>query len=71
MPILWYDVLMKIFKKYTYNWWQIGLFKLASLSFGIAIGAFLYEVFSQYIINLVMVGIVLSVYLIFVSLGQQ
>lgn len=62
---------MKIFKKYTYNWWQIGLFKLALLSFGIAIGAFWYEVFSQYIITLIAVGVVLSFYFVFVSLGQQ
>jgi len=62
---------MKIFKKYTYSWWQIGLLKLTLLSFGIVIGAYWHEVFSKYIITLIVAGVILSFYLIFVSLGQE
>ena len=61
---------MNIFKKYTYNWWQIGLLKLALFSFGIAIGAYWHEVFFQYITILVSIGVVLAVYIGFVSLKQ-
>ena len=61
---------MKIFKRYTYDWWQIGLFKLALLSFGVVIGAFWHELFSQYLITLIIIGVVLVVYIGFVSIRQ-
>ncbi len=62
---------MSIFRKYTYSWWQIGLFKLALLSIGIAIGAYWHEVFSTRLALLLAIGVVLGIYLVFVSLGQQ
>ncbi|MCC7160446.1 hypothetical protein IT399_01870 [Candidatus Nomurabacteria bacterium] len=61
---------MNIFKKYTYSWWQIGLLKLALLFLGMAIGTYWHEIFSQYINILIIVGIVLGVYLSFVSFKQ-
>ena len=62
---------MKIFRNYTYSWWQIGLLKLALLSIGIAIGARWYEVFLPYFIALVVFGLVFGFCLLFVSLGQR
>ena len=62
---------MNIFKKYIYSWWQIGLLKLALLSFGVAIGTYWHEVFSQYIVALIVIGVILGFYLIFVSFGQK
>jgi putative Mn2+ efflux pump MntP len=59
---------MKIFKNYTYSWWQIGIFKLTLLCFGVAIGAYWNEVFSQYLTILLVVGLVLAIYIGFVSL---
>ena len=69
--VLWYNTPMNIFKNYTYSWWQIGLFKLALLSLGVTIGAYWNEVFSGYIVVLLVIGVVFGVYLIFISLGQR
>jgi len=62
---------MDIFKNYTFSWWQIGLLKLALFSFGLAIGAFWHEVFSPHITVLIILGIVLAIYIGFVSLEQK
>lgn len=61
---------MNIFKNYVYSWWQVGLLKLALLSFGLAIGSYWPDVFSIYTTHLVVLGIALGIYLGFVSLKQ-
>ena len=63
-----YNILMNIFKNYTYSWWQVGLLKLALLCFGVVIGAYWHEVFSQYFTILLVVGVILAIYIGFVSL---
>lgn len=67
---LWYNLFMNIFKNYTYSWWQVGILKLALLSFGLAVGAYWHEVFSQYITLFVLIGVVCAVYIGFVSLKK-
>jgi len=62
---------MSIFKDYMFSWWQVGIFKLALLSFGVAIGAYWHEVFSTHFTLLLVMGIALGIYLTFVSLGQR
>ena len=61
---------MNIFKNYTFSWWQIGIFKLALLCFGVVIGAYWHEVFSQYFTALLVVGIVSAIYIGFISLRK-
>jgi hypothetical protein len=61
---------MTLFKSYTYRWWQIGLFKLALLAIGIAIGAYWQEIFLPYLAVVLAVGIVLGVYIALVSFRQ-
>ena len=61
---------MNIFKDYTFTWWQIGLFKLALLCFGVAIGSYWHEVFSGYISALVLIGIILAGYIGFISIQK-
>ncbi|MFZ2149620.1 MAG: hypothetical protein WAV15_00450 [Minisyncoccia bacterium] len=61
---------MKIFKNYTYSWWQIGIFKLALLAIGVAIGAFWGEIFFRYSFILAVIGVILAIYIIVVSLKQ-
>jgi hypothetical protein len=59
-----------MFKIRTFKWWQIGLLKLALLAIGVAIGAYWPEVFSPYIIGLLVVGIALGIYLAFATSKQ-
>ncbi|HXK39961.1 MAG TPA: hypothetical protein VJ837_03965 [Candidatus Paceibacterota bacterium] len=61
---------MTIFKNYTYRWWQIGLFKLALLAIGIAIGAYWQEVLLPYLAVVLAVGVVLGAYIALVSFRQ-
>lgn len=61
---------MKIFKSYTFTWQQMGIFKLALLALGIAIGAFWYAFFGSYLTALLVIAIIAGVYLIAVSVKQ-
>lgn len=61
---------MTIFKNYTYSWWQIGVFKLALLAIGVAIGAYWSEIFFQYSFILGLIGILLAIYIITISFKQ-
>lgn len=62
---------MKIFKNYTFTWWQAGIFKLSLLAIGVAIGANWPEVFAPYTVILVVIGIVLGIYLATISFRKQ
>ncbi|CAN5711124.1 hypothetical protein BH11PAT2_BH11PAT2_08770 [soil metagenome] len=57
---------MNIFKSTNFTWWQLGLLKWAVLFIGIAIGATWPEVFAPYASLLVVVGLVISLYLVIV-----
>lgn len=61
---------MNIFKTYTYRWWQIGIFKLALLSIGVAIGVYWYDFFASYLGAVLVVGIVAALYILAVSFRQ-
>jgi hypothetical protein len=59
------------FKSYTFTWWQIGIFKLALLAIGVAIGAYWSAFFKNYLALLIIIGVISSAYIIFISLRQQ
>jgi hypothetical protein len=59
---------MKIFKSYTYKWWQLGIFKLALISFGIVIGSYFHAVFNDYLIILTILWVVSAGYILYISL---
>lgn len=61
---------MNLFKSYTYAWWQIGIFKLALLAIGVAIGAYWSEFFGANLAVLIIIAIVTSAYTMYVSLKQ-
>lgn len=57
---------MSPFHSYTFTWRQVALLKLAVLALGIAIGAYWSAFFSQYLLVLVALGVILGVYLAYV-----
>lgn len=61
---------MNLFKNYTFSWKQIGVFKLALLSIGISIGSYWYEFFSTYITFVIVVAVVATAYIMYVSIKQ-
>ncbi len=61
---------MHLFRAYTYTWWQIGIFKLGLLAVGAAIGAYWHEFFRTNLTALILVAIIASAYVLFISLKQ-
>jgi len=62
---------MDILRNSTFTWWQIGLFKLSVLTFGIAVGAYWQDVFSPYLTTLLVVAIVSGLYVGYVWFKQH
>jgi len=62
---------MTIFSNSTFTWWQIGLFKLSVLTFGVAIGAYWQEVFLLYFTPLLVVAVVSGLYVAYVYFKQH
>ena len=61
---------MRIFKSYTYTWWQIGVFKLALLSIGVLIGSYWSGFWGQIPELLIVVALVTTAYTMYASLKQ-
>lgn len=61
---------MKIFKVYKYDWWQIGVFKFTLLCIGIAMGAYWHSFFGRYLIPLVILAALGSIYIWYISCKQ-
>jgi len=61
---------MKIFKNYTFTWWQIGLLKLSLLCFGLILGSNWPIVFVPYTWCLLLVFLITALYLMTISLKQ-
>lgn len=62
---------MYFFQSYTFTWWQIGIFKLALLSLGVAIGAYWNEFFRGYLVALIVIALIMSAYIAYISLKQN
>jgi hypothetical protein len=58
------------FKSYTFTWWQIGIFKLALLTIGIAIGSYWSEFFKNYLVPLIIIAVIASLYIMVISFKQ-
>ena len=58
---------MKIFRDYTFTWWQAGIFKLCLLLVGIAIGANWSGIFVQYTALFIVISVILGIYIASVS----
>ena len=62
---------MNPFKSYSFTWWQIGVFKLAMLAIGCAIGAYWHEFFGSILTVLIVIAVVTSIYIMYVSMKQK
>ena len=57
---------MNLFKSFTLKWWQGSLFKISIVTAGVAIGAYWSEVFSPYLVLLILVAVVSGTYISYV-----
>ena len=63
---------MNLFKSYTFTWWQIGILKLALLSLGAVIGAYLHNFFGANLTTVfIIIAAVASIIVVFISLKQS
>lgn len=64
---------MKLFKDYTFHWWQFGLLKIALIALGILIGSYWAEYFkSSTVITALWLAFILpAIYLMGVALKQS
>ncbi len=65
------EIYMQLFQSYTFTWWQIGIFKLALISIGVAIGAYWNDFFIRYLIALIVIAVITSAYIAYISLKQS
>jgi len=56
----------KLFADKTMNWWQIGLFKLSLISFGIIIGVYWFGFFMEWLSILWILFLVPAAYLLYI-----
>lgn len=61
---------MNLFKTYYFKWWQVGIFKLALLSIGIIIGTYWYDFFSTNIVFILIIAIITTAYISYISFKQ-
>ena len=61
---------MNLFKTFTLKWWQAGFFKLGMLAAGIALGAYLHDLFAVYLAMIVAIAIACLAYVSYVWLKQ-
>ncbi|HME11739.1 MAG TPA: hypothetical protein VKF79_02680 [Candidatus Acidoferrum sp.] len=57
---------MNLFKTFTLQWWQTGVFKWGMLALGIAAGAYWHNFFGSYLLILVIVAAVSLAYVTYV-----
>jgi len=62
---------MNPFKSYTLTWWQIGIFKLALLAIGVAIGVHWHNILAGSLVVLIVIAVVASGYTMYVVLKQR
>ncbi len=62
---------MNPFKSYSLTWWQIGILKVALLAFGVAIGTLWPTLFRGILVPLVVLAILASAYIMYLSVKQR
>lgn len=54
---------MNIFKTYSFAWWQMGILKLSTISFGIIVGAYWHEFFSANLLLVALIALISGIYI--------
>ena len=62
---------MDMLKNSTFTWWQVGLFKLSVVTFGIAVGAYWQDLFLPYLTALLVVAVVSGLYVGYIWYKQH
>jgi len=53
---------MSLFGQKNFTWLQATIFKISVLAFGIVVGAYWHNFFSQYLVSLLVITVVAGVY---------
>ncbi len=61
---------LKIFRSYTFAWWQLGLLKISVLALGLAVGSTWPEVFANWRELLLVVFVAPAFYVSYVWIKQ-
>ena len=61
---------MKLFRDYTYHWWQVGIFKLAMVCVGVLVGAYFAPWVLAHITYIWFIAVISLVYVSYISLFQ-
>ncbi|NMC87881.1 MAG: hypothetical protein GYA69_05575 [Candidatus Moranbacteria bacterium] len=59
-----------MFRSYIFTWRQLGIFKLALLSIGAAIGAYWSDFFGSILGFLIIIALISGLYMVYVVLRQ-
>jgi hypothetical protein len=62
---------MKLFRTYTFTWWQVSLFKIYLFSLGILAGLYLRDFLKEGVSIIIFVAVVLSFYFIYSVFSQK
>jgi hypothetical protein len=62
---------MKLFRDYTFKWWQVSLFKIYLFSFGLAVGAYWPDFVGNLNIIWIPIIIILTVYFIYTVFANK
>ena len=57
---------MNIFKSFRLKWWEAGIFKVAIVALGVAVGAYWSDLFIQYIGHLIVIALAAGLYTAYV-----
>ena len=60
----------KIFKSFTFTWWQIELFEVSLVGIGIVIGVQWFDFFRSWIVIILSVSLAIMLYFLFVWLRR-
>lgn len=66
-----YTELMNPFSNSTFTWWQIGIFKVSTIGFGVLLGAYWHEFFGQYLLPILAISLVAGIYISWVYFRQH